>query len=113
MLSNNPQSMFYSSFVPSINTRTIKIHPLVKTTFQTVDSIRQWLDNIEINDRQLARLVSQLIPDSCPFARDVKFLGRTLAHIPPLCHFNPFYEQLVGLRFRALCYLVDICGETV
>jgi hypothetical protein len=30
-----------------------------------------------------------------------------------LCKLNPLYEQLVGLRFRALSYLADDCGEDV
>jgi hypothetical protein len=41
------------------------------------------------------------------------FFGRKLAHIPPLCKLNPLYEQLVGLRFRSMCYLVDECGEAI
>jgi hypothetical protein len=34
-------------------------------------------------------------------------------HIPPLCKLNPFYEEVLGMRFRALCYLADECGEDV
>jgi hypothetical protein len=30
-----------------------------------------------------------------------------------MCKLNPFYEQLVGLRFKALCYLADVCGEDI
>jgi hypothetical protein len=40
-------------------------------------------------------------------------LGRKLFHIPPLCKLNPLYEEVVSLRFRALCYLADECGEDV
>ncbi|MBE9017387.1 hypothetical protein IQ272_14835 [Chroococcidiopsidales cyanobacterium LEGE 13417] len=29
----------------------------------------------------------------------------------PLCKLNPLYEQVVALRFKALTYLVDECGE--
>jgi hypothetical protein len=32
-------------------------------------------------------------------------LGRHLFHIPPLCHFNPVYNELIALRFRALLFL--------
>jgi tellurite resistance protein len=39
--------------------------------------------------------------------------GRKIVHIPPMCKINPLYEQLVGLRFRALSYLADKCGEDV
>ncbi|HIK32825.1 MAG TPA: Mo-dependent nitrogenase C-terminal domain-containing protein [Oscillatoriales cyanobacterium M59_W2019_021] len=72
--------------------------------------IRQWLDTREIRDRNLALFLSKAIPSQCPFARDINLFGRRLLHIPPLCKLNPFYDQLVGLRFRALCYLVDDCG---
>ena len=33
--------------------------------------------------------------------------------IPPLCKLNPVYEEVVYLRFRALCYLADCCGEDI
>ncbi|MBD1843871.1 Mo-dependent nitrogenase C-terminal domain-containing protein [Cyanobacteria bacterium FACHB-63] len=75
--------------------------------------IRSWLDSIEIHDRKAAHLVCKLIPAQCPFERDIKLFGRTIAHIPPMCKLNPLYDQFVGLRFRALCYLVDECGEMV
>jgi hypothetical protein len=54
-----------------------------------------------------------MIPAQCPFERDVKLFGHKIVHIPPLCKLNPIYEQLVGLRFRALSYLADDCGEDV
>lgn len=75
--------------------------------------IRDKLDHIEFHDPRLARFISKMIPAQCPFERDIKVFGRTIAHIPPLCKLNPLYEQLVGLRFRALCYLVDQCGEDI
>ncbi|MDY7024694.1 MAG: Mo-dependent nitrogenase C-terminal domain-containing protein, partial [Cyanobacteriota bacterium] len=34
-------------------------------------------------------------------------------HIPPLCKLNPVYDELISLRFRALCYLADECGEDI
>lgn len=75
--------------------------------------LRQWLDRVEINDVELAHRICRLIPSQCPFERDVKVLGRTVLHIPPLCKLNPLYEEVVGLRFRALCYLADVCGEDI
>lgn len=75
--------------------------------------IRQRLDSIEVRDRQTAKTLCQLIPSNCPFARDIKFFGHTLLHIPPLCKINPLYEQLMSLRFRALVFLADVCGEDV
>lgn len=81
--------------------------------FSLLESLKLWLDNLEVRDRQLAHRVCKLIPAQCPFERDVKLFGRTLFHIPPMCKINPLYEQLVGLRFRALCYLADVCGEDI
>lgn len=81
--------------------------------FDLLKPIRNWLDSIEIHDRDAAHLVCKLIPAQCPFERDIKLFGRTIAHIPPMCKLNPLYEQFVGLRFRALCYLVDECGEMI
>jgi hypothetical protein len=75
--------------------------------------VKTWLDGIEIADRDTAHLLCKLIPAQCPFERDVVILGRKVAHIPPMCKINPIYEQLVGLRFRSLCYLVDVCGESI
>jgi hypothetical protein len=76
-------------------------------------SIRRWLESIEISNPQLAHFLGKAIPAQCPFARDVTLFGRKLFHIPPLCKLNPFYEQVVSLRFKALCYLADKCGEDV
>ncbi|MBE9129179.1 MULTISPECIES: Mo-dependent nitrogenase C-terminal domain-containing protein [unclassified Coleofasciculus] len=75
--------------------------------------LRQWLDGVEIHNPVKARFFCKVIPAQCPFERDIWLFGRRVAHIPPLCKFNPFYEQLVSLRFRALCYLADQCGEDV
>jgi hypothetical protein len=75
--------------------------------------IRNWIDGIEIKNPHQAKELCKLIPAQCPFERDVKLFGRTLFHIPPLCKLNPFYDQLVFLRFRALCFLADECGEDV
>ncbi|MBF2087111.1 Mo-dependent nitrogenase C-terminal domain-containing protein [Thermoleptolyngbya sp. C42_A2020_037] len=72
-----------------------------------------WLDNLQIRDRQTAHFISRLIPAQCPFERDIIVLGRKVGHIPPLCKLNPLYEQFVGLRFRSLCYLADQCGEDI
>jgi hypothetical protein len=81
--------------------------------FEPLRPIRQFLDDIEISDRFFAHYLCQLIPTQCPFERKIQFRGRTILQIPPLCKLNPFYEQLVSLRFRAMCYLADRCGEDV
>ncbi|MBW4465848.1 MAG: Mo-dependent nitrogenase C-terminal domain-containing protein [Pegethrix bostrychoides GSE-TBD4-15B] len=82
-------------------------------SYSPLRPIRRWLDEFNVRNPKTARWIAKLIPAHCPFERDVKLLGRTLAHIPPLCKLNPFYDQLVMLRFRALCYLVDECGEDI
>ncbi|MEO1621069.1 MAG: Mo-dependent nitrogenase C-terminal domain-containing protein [Cyanobacteria bacterium J06632_3] len=74
---------------------------------------REWLDQLKVEDPRLARFVCKLVPSQCPFERDVKLFGRKVVHIPPMCKINPLYEQLVGLRFRALSYLADDLGEDV
>lgn len=78
-----------------------------------LNPLRQWLDNLDIHNPDLALFLYRVIPAQCPFARNIKLFGHTIVHIPPLCKFNPLYEQLMGLRFRAMCYLVDDCGMTI
>jgi tellurite resistance protein len=75
--------------------------------------VRKWLDGMEIHDPRVARFVCKMIPAQCPFERDVKLFGHKIVHIPPMCKLNPLYEQLVGLRFRALSYLADEEGEDI
>jgi hypothetical protein len=75
--------------------------------------IRQWLESLEIQNPQVARSLCKLIPARCPFEREIKILDRTIVRIPPLCKLNPFYEQIVYIRFKSLTYLADQCGEDV
>lgn len=75
--------------------------------------LRQRLDSFEIQNPQIAKFIAKSIPAQCPFERDIILFGRKVGHIPPMCKLNPFYDQLVGLRFRALCYLADRCGEDI
>jgi tellurite resistance protein len=81
--------------------------------YDLLHPVREWLDELEIQDPQVAHFLCKLIPAQCPFERDIQLFGRKVVHIPPLCKLNPLYEQLVGLRFRALSYLADKCGEDV
>jgi CRP-like cAMP-binding protein len=75
--------------------------------------VRQWLDDMDVRTPQTARFLCKLIPAQCPFERDIVLFGRKIVHIPPMCKLNPLYEQLVGLRFRALSYLADECHEDI
>jgi tellurite resistance protein len=86
---------------------------LTKRQLDALRSIREWLDKLEIHDPRVARFLCKMIPSQCPFERDVKLFGRKIIHIPPMCKINPLYEQLVGLRFRALSYLADDCREDI
>lgn len=99
------ENMDTSTTLPSLqpgSTQRDLLHP-----------IRQRLERLEVRNAKTARWIAKLIPAQCPFERDIKLLGRTIAHIPPLCKLNPLYDQLVMLRFRALCYLADECGEDI
>ncbi len=78
-----------------------------------VGLVRQWLESIKIDNPKVARFLCKMIPAQCPFERKIKLFGHAIFHIPPLCKLNPFYEQVVGLRFRSLSYLADECGEDV
>ncbi|NJL85278.1 MAG: Mo-dependent nitrogenase [Leptolyngbyaceae cyanobacterium SM1_1_3] len=75
--------------------------------------LRSWLDNLNIERQTTAHRLAKLIPAQCPFERDILIFGHKVGHIPPLCKLNPLYDELVGLRFRALCYLADECGEDI
>lgn len=78
-----------------------------------LEPMREWLDQLDVHDPRLARFLCKLIPPQCPFERDVTLFGQKVVHIPPMCKLNPLYDQLVGLRFRALTYLADDCQEDV
>ncbi|AFZ33007.1 Mo-dependent nitrogenase family protein [Gloeocapsa sp. PCC 7428] len=74
--------------------------------------IRQWLNHITIQNANFAHHLCKFIPAHCPFERNIKIFTYNL-HIPPLCKLNPLYEELMSLRFRALSYLADECGEDI
>jgi hypothetical protein len=84
-----------------------------KVHFDLLKPLRQKLDSFEVQKLQTAHLIAKLIPAQCPFERTIKIYGRTIVSIPPLCKLNPLYDEFVGLRFRALCFLVDRCGEDI
>lgn len=75
--------------------------------------LRQQLNSLEIRNELKAHLLCRFIPVQCPFERNIYLFGRKVAYIPPLCKLNPFYEEVASLRFRALCYLADECGQDV
>ncbi|MBC7824082.1 MAG: Mo-dependent nitrogenase C-terminal domain-containing protein [Candidatus Parcubacteria bacterium] len=81
--------------------------------FDLLRLLRAAVDRTQVRSPELAHRLCKLIPSQCPFERDVKVLGKTLFHIPPMCKLNPLYDEVVALRFRAMCYLADECGEDV
>mgnify|MGYP001795487364 FL=1 len=84
--------------------------PKIKNTLDIFKPLRRWIEGIPVENEKTAQRIVSIIPADCPFERDVKFFKRTVAHIPPMCKLNPLYDQLVMLRFKAMCYLVDECG---
>lgn len=92
-------------YLPTIGKAISEVDPLKPA--------RDWLDQLSVDDPRLARFVCKLVPSQCPFERDVTLFRHKVVHIPPMCKINPLYDQLVGLRFRALSYLADDCGEDI
>lgn len=86
---------------------------VIRSKVDFLAPLRKWLDGIEIKDSNIAHRICKSIPSQCPFEREVKIWGRTIVKIPPLCKLNPLYNELITLRFRAICYLADTCGEDV
>jgi hypothetical protein len=85
----------------------------IRHRIDLLNPIRQWLNAVEIRSPEMAKWICQVIPSQCPFARSIKFWGDHTLHIPPLCKLNPLYEELIELRFRALCYLADECNQDI
>jgi len=106
------QIVFDANVIPAVGTPLSSRlpQPHHKNVLQPV---KDWLDGWEIHDPRLAHFVCKIIPPQCPFERDIVLFGRKIVHIPAMCQINPLYEQLVGMRFRALCYLADECKEDV
>ncbi|WP_017293223.1 Mo-dependent nitrogenase C-terminal domain-containing protein [Geminocystis herdmanii] len=74
--------------------------------------IKNKLDSWEIKEKNIAKKIVSLIPSQCPFAQDICVFDRKIVTIPPLCKLNPFYDNLMILRFKALCFLSEI-GEDI
>ena len=86
---------------------------LISVKINLLERLRQWLESVEIRNYKIAQFLCKLIPSRCPFERKICLFAHTILYIPPLCKLNPFYEQLVMLRFKSLVYLADKCGEDV
>jgi len=106
------QIVFDANVAPAAGTPLSSLLPQPHNK-NVLQPVKDWLDGWEIHDPKLAHFVCKIIPPQCPFERDVVLFGRKIVHIPAMCQINPLYEQLVGMRFRALCYLADECKEDV
>ncbi|MBF2097245.1 MAG: Mo-dependent nitrogenase [Gloeomargaritaceae cyanobacterium C42_A2020_066] len=67
--------------------------------------LRAWLTELPIQDVRTAQRLCWAIPAQCPFARTLRLFGRPVLRIPPLCHLNPLYDELMIVRLHALEYL--------
>lgn len=112
MLKTKNRSIILSAFIKPMGENQ-QLKQFAQRKSDLLQPLRDWFDNLEIHNRQLAHFIAKIIPAQCPFERDVMFFGKKIAHIPPMCKLNPLYDQFVGLRFRALCYLADQCGEDI
>ena len=113
---NLVQHTFETLHIASWSDRQPSKLPVTKAKKSKIDllyPLRKWLDNIEIENSAVAHRICKIIPSQCPFEREVKLFGRTIVKIPPMCKLNPLYNEVVALRFRAICYLADTCGEDV
>jgi hypothetical protein len=99
--------------VPPTASQSVSSPASASTRFSLLKPMRSWLDQVDVHDAKIAHRLCRMIPSQCPFERDVTLFGHTLFHIPPMCKLNPLYDEVVALRFRALCYLADECGEDV
>ncbi len=93
--------------------KVTKEQPQPEVHLDALKPVRNWLDEMKVDDPRVARFVCKMIPPQCPFERDITLFGKKIVHIPPMCKLNPLYDQLVGLRFRSLSYLADDCGEDI
>ncbi|WP_287129642.1 Mo-dependent nitrogenase C-terminal domain-containing protein [Candidatus Cyanaurora vandensis] len=80
------------------------LFPTARATF--LQPLRDWLEGLEVRDTRMARFLCRMIPAQCPFERDIQFFSYKV-HIPPMCKINPLYDELVGIRFRALNLLAE------
>ncbi|RUT04086.1 hypothetical protein DSM106972_050000 [Dulcicalothrix desertica PCC 7102] len=78
-----------------------------------LSSLRHWLESIDVRNRKLAYFICKLIPAQCPFEHNIIVFGKKVLYIPPMCKLNPLYDEVIHLRFKALCYLVDECGDVI
>lgn len=107
------ENLHLSSWINSLHQKKLFVNKTQNQKLDLFSPLRQWLNNLEVKDSAVAHRICKLVPNQCPFEREIKLFGRTIIKIPPMCKLNPLYNEVVGLRFRAICYLADVCGEDV
>lgn len=107
------ENLHLSAWINPLHLKQSPKNPINKRKLDLLAPLRQWLNNLEVKDSGFAHRLCQLIPSQCPFEREIIVFGRTMVKIPPLCKLNPLYNEVISLRFRAICYLADVCGEDV
>ncbi len=55
--------------------------------------------------KALVNFLATVMPDYCPFNREVKIFGRPLFTIPMLCKLNPLFDEIVEEKLRRKGYL--------
>ena len=68
-----------------------KIPQIKSNTLNTLYSEKKWFKDIV-----------EKLPQKCPFERQVWCKNTLVLFIPALCHFNPFYTQLIELKLQSL-----------
>ncbi len=109
------KNIIFTTWIDNIHSQNTKKFK-VANYWQQLDlfvPVRRWLNNVTIRDRLFAHRLCKLIPNQCPFERKIELFGHTIVSIPPMCKLNPVYDEVIALRFRAICYLADVCGEDV
>jgi len=88
------------SFLP------LSLH-LPRAPIAPLTPLRQWLNGFEVHQSWVAHWICYLVPNTCSSGYDLRILGRSWGHLPPLCQLNPLHEELLDLRFRAADFLYD------
>lgn len=78
------------------------VYLAMQPNYSLISAFKEALNNFEFTNKDRAERFVKLIPNSCPFAREVKAFGKTIVNIPPLCKINPLYEEIMMLKFRTI-----------
>lgn len=103
--------MLNSSILKLASKKSLQSNSLF--SLDVLGPLRQWLNNIDMRNPAQAHLICQLIPAQCPFEQEIRIGCLIHISVPPLCKLNPLYEEVVSLRFRALCYLAEGCSADI